>query len=151
MCFHVSKINDEKLKDVFAKNACGRDVAEMRPCVGRTAGASRNPGGHGPLSPPNGWNPDKADIHLGSRVGVGLTTQPGRLPPLLRPLCVCAREHFSFSIPLPDCFTKSGRTVSSGIFSMLVQLFGCMILTALVRFCSRQQLGLPIFFVRCPE
>lgn len=66
-------------------------------------------------------------------------------------VCVCAREHFSFSIPLPDCFTKSGRTVSSGIFSMLVQLFGCMILTALVRFCSRQQLGLPIFFVRCPE
>lgn len=151
MCFHVSKINDEKLKDVFAKKCmrtgCGRNAA-LRWAHGRRIQKS---GWTRPIVTPNGWNPDKADIHLGSRVGVGLTTQPGRLPSLLRPLCVCAREHFSFSIPLPDCFTKSGRTVSSGIFSMLVQLFGCMILTALVRFCSRQQLGLPIFFVRCPE
>lgn len=132
------------------KNACGRDVAEMRPCVGRTAGASRNPGGHGPLSPQTDEIRTKRTSIWGRALELALPRSPDvSLPSSV--LCVYAREHFSFSIPLPDCFTKSGRTVSSGIFSMLVQLFGCMILTALVRFCSRQQLGLPIFFVRCPE
>ena len=51
-------------------------AAGMRPHVRRTATASEKWPGHDPtpLPYPNGQNPGKTEVHLGSCVGVGLTS-----------------------------------------------------------------------------
>ena len=69
MYLHVPKINDEK-RYVFAKkNVRGRDRAlDARPPHPRN-GPDMNP-----LPYPNGQNPGKMEVHLGSWIGVGLTS-----------------------------------------------------------------------------
>lgn len=88
------------------KNACGRDVAEMRPCVGRTAGASTNPGGHGPLSPQTDEIRTKRTSIWGRALELALPRSPDvSLPSSV--LCVCVRAStlaslYRFQIVLPN-------------------------------------------------
>ena len=49
-------------------------AAGMRPRVRRTATASRNGPDTTPLPYPNGQNPGKMEVCLGSCIGVGLTS-----------------------------------------------------------------------------
>ena len=49
-------------------------AAGMRPRVRRTATASEKWPGHDPIALPNGQNPGKTEVRLGSCVGVGLTS-----------------------------------------------------------------------------
>ena len=71
MYFHVPKINDEK-KICVCKEKC------TRPGCGRAFGARpphpRNGPDTTPLPYPNGQNPGKTEVRLGSCVGVGLTS-----------------------------------------------------------------------------
>lgn len=63
----------KKFEGLAKKCAHGQDAAGMRPRAGHTVTASQKLPGHDPIALPKRTEPDKTDVRLGSRGGVGLT------------------------------------------------------------------------------
>ena len=78
MYCHVPKMNEKKVKDLQRKmHADGMWLGCVRALGARPPHSKTRPDTT-PNPSPNGQNPDKADVRLGSRGGVGLNHQNER-------------------------------------------------------------------------